>query len=339
MDSRATGRGFHSRPSKRLSVARPPWHPLGRLRHPLAAGPAAPRGDPAPTAPLAVSPAAPAASARGHRAGLRQFVLGPRELATNLLRELSGGACSIGSMRLLVLGGTRFVGRAVVEAALARGDEVVTVTRGVSGAPDQAAEVIHADRADPAAVRDALANRSWDAVIDTWSGAPSAVRESAEILADRAGHYGYVSSRSVYRWPGPPDRPLQFIDARDLATWMLESAERGLGGVFNTVSAPGHATMGSLLATAVQEVGSDAELVWVSPEVILAAGIEPWTELPIWLPPPGEGAGLHAGDVTRAHQAGLRCRPAAETVADTWHWQQKEGNPQPPHARAAPGLD
>ncbi len=322
----------------------------------------------------------------------------------------------MGSMRLLVLGGTRFVGRAVVEAALARGDEVVTVTRGVSGAPDQAAEVIHADRADPAAVRDALANRSWDAVIDTWSGAPSAVRESAEILADRAGHYGYVSSRSVYRWPvpvgldetapvvegdarsdssadyaaakrsaelavleaigdraliaraglilgpyedvgrlpwwlrrierggpvlapGPPDRPLQFIDARDLATWMLESAERGLGGVFNTVSAPGHATMGSLLATAVQEVGSDAELVWVSPEVILAAAIEPWTELPIWLPPTGEGAGLHAGDVTRAHQAGLRCRPAAETVADTWHWQQKEGNPQPPHARAAPGLD
>jgi hypothetical protein len=46
-----------------------------------------------------------------------------------------------------------------------------------------------------------LGEATWDAVIDTWSGPPRAVLESATVLASRAGHYGYVSSRSVYQWP------------------------------------------------------------------------------------------------------------------------------------------
>jgi hypothetical protein len=49
----------------------------------------------------------------------------------------------------------------------------------------------------------ALGSRSWDVAIDTWSGAPRAVRDAAAMLVDRVGHYGYVSSRSVYRWPCP----------------------------------------------------------------------------------------------------------------------------------------
>jgi hypothetical protein len=50
------------------------------------------------------------------------------------------------------------------------------------------------------------------------------------------------------------------------------------------------------------------------------AGIEPWTELPIWLPPEHEYAGMHGTNVERAHGVGLCCRPARETVADTWTW-------------------
>jgi 2'-hydroxyisoflavone reductase len=319
-------------------------------------------------------------------------------------------------MRLLVLGGTHFVGRAVVAAALERGGKVTTVNRGIRGAPAEGVEAVHADRTIAGALAAALGNRSWDAVIDTWSGAPRAVAESARLLAGRAGHYGYVSSRSVYRWPvpagldetapvvdadpesdsgsdyaaakrggeiaasaafgdrallaraglilgpyenvgrlpwwlrrlerggrvlapGPPDRPLQLIDARDLASWMLDCAEQGRGGAFNAVSAPGHATMASLLLAARQVTGSDAQLVWVPPEAIAAAGIEAWTELPIWLPPTGEPAGMHAGDVSRALAAGLRCRPVAQTVADTWQWLEAEGDPEPLPGRPAPGLD
>jgi 2'-hydroxyisoflavone reductase len=316
-------------------------------------------------------------------------------------------------MRLLVLGGTHHVGRAVVETALGRGDDVTTLTRGVSGLSAPGAMALHADRTDPAMLRAALGTAEWDAVIDTWSGAPAVVRDSAALLTDRAGHYGYVSSRSVYRWPpapgldesgpvvdgdpadtgqedyaaakrggelaaveafgdrallaragliigpyeivgrmpwwlgridrggdvlapGPPDRPLQLIDCRDLAAWMLSAADRGLGGAFNTVSKSGHATMASLLDAAISATGSSARLVWVSPEVIESAGIEAWTELPIWLPPTGEAAGLHDGDVTAAYAAGLTCRPIEETIAATWQWLQAEGYPE---ARPGMGLD
>jgi hypothetical protein len=81
-------------------------------------------------------------------------------------------------------------------------------------------------------------------------------------------------------------------------------------------------------------------LTWVDPEVITAAGIEPWSELPIWLPPEHEYAGMHDADVRRAHAAGLRCRPMPHTVLDTWTWLS--GLPEPPQLRAdvePPGLD
>jgi 2'-hydroxyisoflavone reductase len=319
-------------------------------------------------------------------------------------------------MKLLVLGGTHHVGRAVVETALARGDEVTTLTRGVSGPSAAGARELHADRTDPAQLRAALGDGTWDAVIDTWSGAPRVVLDSARLLHGRAGHYGYVSSRSVYQWPiavgadesapvvdgdpeadsaedyatakrggelaaeqvfgdkavlaraglilgpyeivgrmpwwlrrierggdvlapGPADMPLQYIDCRDLAAWMLTAADRGIGGAFNTVSQPGLATMGSLLAAAKAVTGSDARLVWVAPEVIEAAGIEGWIELPVWLPPEGEAAGLHTGDVSKVHAAGMICRPVTETIADTWAWLQAEGDPPARAGGLVHGLD
>jgi 2'-hydroxyisoflavone reductase len=313
-------------------------------------------------------------------------------------------------MRLLVLGGTHHVGRAVVETALARGDEVTTLNRGLTGRQPPGARALRADRTDPAALAGALGGESWDAVIDTWSGAPRVVADAATLLAGRAGHYGYVSSESVYRsfsvpgadesapvvdadpasddgddyqaakrggelaavaafgdrallaraglilgpyeivgrmpwWlrrlerggevlaPGPPDLPLQYIDCRDLAAWMLSAADRGLGGAFNTVSRRGHATMAALLEAAREVTGSRARLVWVSPEVIETAGIEPWIELPVWVPPSGEYVGIHDSDVSAAYAAGLTCRPVGQTVADTWRWLQAEGDPP-----SRPGL-
>jgi hypothetical protein len=109
---------------------------------------------------------------------------------------------------------------------------------------------------------------------------------------------------------------------------MISAAERGLGGVFNTVSQPGFVTMGELLEAVREMSGSRAELVWVSSQFVEQQHIEAWTELPIWLPPEGEAAGLHAGDVTAAFNHGLGCRPFAATAADTWHWLLTEGDPQ-----------
>ena len=318
-------------------------------------------------------------------------------------------------MRLLVLGGTHFVGRAIVEAALARGDEVTTVNRGISRSAVKGVEALVADRTDPEALRQVVAGREWDAAIDTWSGAPRVVGDSCGLLADRVGRYTYVSSISVYRWPIPrgadehtplvdgdpdgsddedyaaakrggelaalrafgdrtllaraglilgpyenvgrmpwwlrrierggqvlapdPARPLQYIDARDLAAWMLSAAERGIGGAFNTVGRPGYCTMGELLDAAVKVTGSDAELVWASPDVIEEAGISPWIELPIWLPQDDEYGGMQDADVSAAHSAGLTCRPMRETVADTWAWLQAEGDPEPRTDRPRLGLD
>ncbi|MEU1877809.1 NAD-dependent epimerase/dehydratase family protein [Streptosporangium sp. NPDC020072] len=323
-------------------------------------------------------------------------------------------------MRLLVLGGTHFVGRAVVEEAVRRGDEVTIVNRGRSPLPPETAgagvETLVADRTDREALRAALDGREWDAVVDTWSGAPKVVAEACGLLDGRVGHYGYVSSRSVHSWPippgadesaqvvesdpdsesaddyaeakrggelavlrvfgerallaraglvigpyenigrlpwwlrrverggrvlapGRPGRPLQYIDARDIAIWMLGAAQRGVGGAFNTVSHPGHATMGELLDEIIRVTGSDAELVWTPAEVIEEAGIAAWTELPVWLPEGGEEDGLHDGDVSAAHEAGLVCRPLRETVADTWEWLKVEGDPALRADRPSVGLD
>ena len=98
-------------------------------------------------------------------------------------------------MRLLVLGGTKFLGRAIVEEALARGHDVTTFTRGETN-PDlfPEAERLRGDRDGDLS---ALEGRTWDAVIDTSGYVPRLVRASAETLRD-AGFYVFVSSISVY---------------------------------------------------------------------------------------------------------------------------------------------
>lgn len=312
-------------------------------------------------------------------------------------------------MELLVLGGTEFVGWAVVEEARKRGWGVTVFNRGRTAPPD-GVRALAGDRA--AGEIGALAEGTWDAVVDTWSQAPGAVRDAADALRGRVGAYAYVSSRSVYAWPtpagldesapvvdgvgddyasvkragelaaqeaygdrallvraglilgphenigrlpwwlnriarggdvlapGPRDLPLQYVDARDLAAWTLDAVAAGLGGPYNLVSPPGHTTMSELLDTCVRVTGSDAVLRWADPAVIEAAGIEPWTQLPVWLPPGDDYDTLHCGDVSKALAAGLRCRPIGETVADTWQWLLGIGGtpPQRP-GRPAPGLD
>ncbi|MEY7981389.1 reductase, partial [Streptomyces pilosus] len=141
--------------------------------------------------------------------------------------------------------------------------------------------------------------------------------------------------------PGPRELPLQYVDVRDLAEWILGAAEQGLSGPYNLVSPQGHTTTGELLEACVRATGGTAELRWTAPEVVLEAGIEPWTQLPVWVPPGSDlHDALHSSDVSRAVAAGLRCRPVAETVADTWRWLTEIGGtaPQRPD-RTLKGLD
>ncbi len=111
------------------------------------------------------------------------------------------GPATLACMKLLMLGGTEFVGRAITEDALARGWEVTVFHRG-HHAPPPGTSALRGDRTEPGGL-DALAVGEWDLVVDTWSGAPTAVRDSARLLAGRAGRYVYISSRSVYAYPAP----------------------------------------------------------------------------------------------------------------------------------------
>ncbi len=105
-------------------------------------------------------------------------------------------------MRLLVLGGTQFVGHAVVADAVARGWDVTVANRGLSDSPHDGVRTVTLDRTEPGAF-DALAGDRFDLVADTWSGAPSVVRDAARALGEQVGRWVYISSRSVYAWPPP----------------------------------------------------------------------------------------------------------------------------------------
>ncbi|SDF34176.1 Nucleoside-diphosphate-sugar epimerase [Blastococcus fimeti] len=112
-------------------------------------------------------------------------------------------------MRLLVLGGTHFLGRHVVTAALERGHDVATFTRGVSGAPPDGARALHGDRDDPDALPRALEGWAPELVIDTSCQTRAAARNAAAVFSGARGPrvtgYAFVSSLNAYRdWPPGP---------------------------------------------------------------------------------------------------------------------------------------
>lgn len=105
-------------------------------------------------------------------------------------------------MKLLILGGTAFLGRATVEAALARGHEVTLFNRGRTRStlfPE--VEQLHGDRTHDLS---ALAGRRWDTVIDTSGYTSPVVHASVSLLADAVEHYTFISSQSVYADTSPP---------------------------------------------------------------------------------------------------------------------------------------
>ena len=128
--------------------------------------------------------------------------------------------------------------------------------------------------------------------------------------------------------PGRPDRPIQLVDVRDLAEWCVRLSEARQAGVFNVVTSPSMLTMGQLLEECRAVTGSDARFTWLPDEQLLAAGVEPWTELPLWIPEDDHDAGgMLLADNRRAVAAGLTFRPLADTIRATLDWDRHEGAP------------
>lgn len=106
-----------------------------------------------------------------------------------------------GAQRVLVLGGTRWIGRAIAAAHLERGAEVTCLARGEGGEPPAGARLVAADRDRPGAY-DAL-DGAWDEVVDV-TRLPAHARGAVEALGDRGAHWTFVSSVSAQRLEGAP---------------------------------------------------------------------------------------------------------------------------------------
>lgn len=307
-------------------------------------------------------------------------------------------------MKLLFIGGTRFVGRHLVDAALEAGHDLTLFHRGQTNADlFPHLEHILGDRNHDL---DLLDGGRWDAVIDTCGYFPRQVRASVEKLADKVQQYTFISTISVYAdfaqtglnedaplattddpdqeeitgenygplkalcesavmdvfsqkafiprpglivgphdptdrftyWvrrglmeeaypaPGPGDQPVQMIDARDLAAWIVDGMERKLHGPYNATGPADTLTFKAMLDACHSGTDSQSEPVWIDPEFLLEHEVEPWSDLPLWVPDE-DSQGLLTADCSRATAEGLSYRSLAATIADIAAWDRARGLP------------
>lgn len=301
-------------------------------------------------------------------------------------------------LNLLILGGTRFVGRHLTEAALAAGHQVTLFNRGWTN-PDlfPEAEHVHGDRYDDLSRLD---GRRWDAVIDVSGYLPRDVRASAERLAGSVERYVYVSTISVYEsfktpgipedapleepnlgdedldevpprgygrlkalcerflheivpgrslivrpcvivgpwdptgrfayWvertarggeilaPGRPSRPVELIDARDLAAWVIGMTESRETGIHNATGPKDVLTMEGMLHACRDTLGSNARFTWISDDFLDDRGVR----LPFWIHE--EKHGYNLTDHSRAVAKGLTYRPLEDTIRDVHTWVSED---------------
>jgi 2'-hydroxyisoflavone reductase len=315
-------------------------------------------------------------------------------------------------MKILVIGGTRFLGRFIVEEAIRQGHEVTLFNRGSQSDLFPQVECIVGDRNKDLALLEA---GKWDVAIDTCGYTPQALAESTQVLADKVDHYTFISSISVYKdwiphnitedypvqtlsenqlkeighgtqeqinthygalkaeselaaeqnmpdkvlhvrsgllvgpydysdrftyWvnrvaiggevlaPGRKERNVQFIDARDMAIWILKMADERVAGTFNVTGPAIPLSMEKFLDACRQVTNSNAEFIWADESFLLAQQVAPWTEMPLWIPEehplieggePWQGAGTI--NTEKALQHRLIVRPVEETIQDISEWE------------------
>jgi 2'-hydroxyisoflavone reductase len=130
--------------------------------------------------------------------------------------------------------------------------------------------------------------------------------------------------------PRATDQPVQLIDVRDLADWTIAMVERRARGTYNATGPAERLTFSRMLERMSAVIGGAADLRLIDEDVLAGAGVEPWTDLPLWLDLSRhpELAGFLAVDVSRALASGLTLRPVEETALDTLNWTSQNGTPQ-----------
>ena len=123
-----------------------------------------------------------------------------------------------------------------------------------------------------------------------------------------------------------PDRGIQPVDVRDLSAYLLNQVESQSAGIYNVAPPNTSATYGDMLRFCLDAVGTPQvplDFVWADENWLETQGVAQWTELPLWR----NATAPWSMDTSRAYETGLRCRPLADTVKDTWHWLQDGGQP------------
>jgi 2'-hydroxyisoflavone reductase len=124
--------------------------------------------------------------------------------------------------------------------------------------------------------------------------------------------------------PGSPDDPVQWIDVRDLAEWLVMLVENETFGDFHAVGPENPGRWGDVLETCVSEAGSGAKLTWVSHDWLKANELGEDGAFPIWSAPVGKYAGFHRWNNDRAEKAGLKFRTGKDTIAALLAWYPQE---------------
>jgi 2'-hydroxyisoflavone reductase len=122
--------------------------------------------------------------------------------------------------------------------------------------------------------------------------------------------------------PGDGTDPVQFIDARDLAEWIVRMAEGGPAGTYNGAGPTRPLVMRDFLKGVATGVRADPKSVWVPAKWLEDRKVQAWSDLPVWVPGQGETRGFHRRSIARALKAGLTFRPLPVTAAETWAWFQ-----------------
>lgn len=120
--------------------------------------------------------------------------------------------------------------------------------------------------------------------------------------------------------PGAHSDPVQYIDVRDLAEFIMNATDARMTGPCNATGPNGGTTIGQLLCGCKAVTGGDASFTWVDHEFLAEHGVQPWQHMPVWVPPVGEYRGFGQIDCSKAVEAGLQTRPLADTVDATLKW-------------------
>lgn len=140
---------------------------------------------------------------------------------------------------------------------------------------------------------------------------------------DRTDRYTYwplrIAQGGEVLAPVGPSEPVQYIDARDLAAFIVRLVETGASGTYNAVSPPGTFTIGDVFDACTRAAGSKPRFVWAPADWLEAHNVEAWNDLPLWVPA-GPDRGMVNVQARRALVAGLTIRPALETARDTLAW-------------------